>query len=186
MEGGWEKQFTLDWALRLQSLLVTNGWQVFLTREDDREIALSNRVAFAEDHHADLFVSLHFNSAGTNKSQAGLETYCLTPFGMPSTITRGYMDDPSQKFPNNAFDPQNLQLALRLHRTLLEVNGHRDRGVRRARFLGVLRTQQRPAILIEGGYLSNPREARMIAEPAYRQKLAEAVAQSLTIERFRN
>jgi len=186
VDPGWEKQFTLDWARRLQSLLATNGWQVFLTRTDDREIALSNRVAFAEDHNADLFLSLHFNSAGANTTQAGLETYCLTPSGMPSTITRGYSDDPTLTFPNNAFDPQNLQLAFRLHRTLLQVNGHLDRGVRRARFLSVLRTQQRPAILIEGGYLSNPREARMIADPAYRQKLAEAVAQGLAIESFRN
>jgi N-acetylmuramoyl-L-alanine amidase len=52
--------------------------------------------------------------------------------------------------------------------------------------LGVLRPQQRPAILIEGGYLSNPREARIIADPAYRQKLAEAVAEGLTSETFRH
>jgi N-acetylmuramoyl-L-alanine amidase len=43
----------------------------------------------------------------------------------------------------------------------------------------VLRGQQRPAVLIEGGYLSNPQEARLIAEPQYRQKLADAVAQGL-------
>jgi len=62
---------------------------------------------------------------------------------------------------------------------LLQVNGQHDRGVRRARFLGVLRNQQRPAILIEGGYLSNKREALLISEPAYRQKLAEAVARGI-------
>jgi hypothetical protein len=61
----------------------------------------------------------------------------------------------------------------------LQVNGRRDRGVRRARFLGVLRGQRCPAILVEGGYLSNPQEARRVADPAYRQKLAEAVAQAL-------
>jgi len=181
-ERSWEKQFTLDWARRLQSLLVTNGWLVFLTRTSDQEIALSNRVAFAQQHNADLFLSLHFNAAGENKTQAGLETYCLTPVGMPSTITRGYEDDPALEFANNAFDAQNLQLALRLHRNLLDVNGHMDRGVRRARFLGVLRGQQRPAILIEGGYLSSPLEARRIADPAYRQKLAEAVARGLAME----
>jgi N-acetylmuramoyl-L-alanine amidase len=81
--------------------------------------------------------------------------------------------------PNNAFDIENLQLALSVHRALLEVNGHHDRGVRRARFPAVLRGQDRPAILIEGGYLSNPREARLIADPAYRQRLAEAVAGAL-------
>jgi N-acetylmuramoyl-L-alanine amidase len=45
--------------------------------------------------------------------------------------------------------------------------------------MGVLRGQHQPAVLIEGGYLSNPREARLIADPAYRQKLAEAVAKAL-------
>ena len=98
---------------------------------------------------------------------------------MPSTVTREFEDDPAEVLPNNAFDVQNLQLALSVHQALLRVNGHRDRGVRRARFLGVLRGQQRPAVLIEGGYLSNPQEARLIAEPQYRQKLADAVAQGL-------
>jgi N-acetylmuramoyl-L-alanine amidase len=46
----------------------------------------------------------------------------------------------------------------------------------------VLRGQRRPAVLIEGGYLSNPREARRIADPVYRQKLAEAVAEALADE----
>jgi N-acetylmuramoyl-L-alanine amidase len=179
VESSWEKQFTLDWARRIQVLLMTNGWQVFLTRTNDQEMALSNRVSFAEQHRADLFLSLHFNSAGTNASQAGLETYCLTPRGMPSTITRDYYDDTTAEYTNNAFDEKNFQLAILLHRTLLEVNGHGDRGVRRARFPGVLRGQQRPAILIEGGYLSNPGEARLIAQAAYRQKLAEAVARGL-------
>jgi N-acetylmuramoyl-L-alanine amidase len=46
----------------------------------------------------------------------------------------------------------------------------------------VLRGQERPAILVEGGYLSNPNEARLIADPAYRQKLAEAVARALSFQ----
>ena len=174
-----EKEFTLDLARRIGRLLATNGWQVLLTRTDDTDVSLSNRVAFAEEHRADLFVSLHFNSAAPSQEQAGLETYCLTPVGMPSTLKRGYEDDAALVFANNAFDEQNFQLALKLHRALIKGTGIADRGVRRARFLGVLRGQNRPAILIEGGYLSNPREARRIADPAFRQKLAEAVANSL-------
>ena len=176
----YEKEFTLDWARRLGALLATNGWQVFLTRKSDMDMSLSNRIAFAEAHKADVFLSLHFNSAAPNNQQAGLETYSVTPTGMPSTVTRGYHDDLALAFPNNAFDAQNLQVALQVHRALLQVNGRHDRGVRRARYLSVLRGQTRPAILIEGGYLSNPLEARRIADPAYRQKLAEAVAGALT------
>jgi N-acetylmuramoyl-L-alanine amidase len=175
----YEKEFTLDWARRLGSLLATNGWQVLLSRSNDTDLSVSNRIAFAEAHQADAFVSLHFNSSAPNDQQAGLETYCLTPTGMPSTITRGYYVDTALAFPNNAFDAQNLQVAWQVQRALLQINGHHDRGVRRARYLGVLRGQKRPAILIEGGYLSNPREARQIADPAYRQKLAEAVAAAL-------
>jgi N-acetylmuramoyl-L-alanine amidase len=174
-----EKDYTLDWALRLEPLLTARGWQVFLTRTNDSELSLSNRVFFTEQCRADLFISLHFNSAAPNDSEAGLETYCMTPVGMPSTVTRGFADEPALVFPNNAYDPENVRFAVRMHRAILEVNGHLDRGVRRARFLGVLRGQQRPAVLVEGGYLSNPREARQIGTPGYRQKLAEAVAKAL-------
>jgi N-acetylmuramoyl-L-alanine amidase len=179
LDGRYEKEFTLDWARRLQTALATHHCEVFLTRADDTDLALSNRVAFAAQHKADVFLSLHFNSAAPNQSEAGLETYCLTPAGMPSSLTRGFADETGVAFPNNAFDTQNLQLALEVHRAVLQVNGH-DRGVRRARFPGVLRGQARPAVLVEGGYLSNPEEARQIAEPEYRQKLAEAVARALT------
>ena len=175
-----EKEFTLDLARRLKPLLEAEGWTVFLTRTDDYDLALSNRVQFAESHHADLFVSLHFNSAAPDKIQSGLETYCLTPTGMPSTLTRGFADPWQEYLPNNMFDAQNLQFALCLHDALLRVNGEEDRGVRRARFIGVLRGQKRPAILIEGGYLSNPGEAAKIEDPEFRQKMAEAIAGALS------
>jgi N-acetylmuramoyl-L-alanine amidase len=166
--------------LRLVPLLATNGWQVFLTRTNDSDVALSNRVMFAEAHHAEVFISLHFNSTSDrNKETAGLETYCSTPAGMPSSLTRDYADTWSQYFPNNSFDVQNLQLAVHLHTVLLRETGEDDRGVRRARFIGVLHGQRHPAVLIEGGYLSNPHEARLIESPAFRQKLAQAVADAL-------
>lgn len=181
VNGHYEKEYTLDWALRLQRLLATNGWPVFLTRSNDAEVALTNRVAFADARKASLFISLHFNSASPNQTEAGLETYLLTPSGMPSSLVRG-ADNAALSFPNNAFDIQNLLLALRVHRALLQINGDLDRGVRHARFLRVLQGQQRPAILIEGGYLSNVREARLIADPGYMQKLAEAVAGALVAQ----
>jgi N-acetylmuramoyl-L-alanine amidase len=176
--GRLEKDYTLDWARRLQTLLEARGWQVFLTRTNDVDVPLAERVAFAEARHADLFLSLHFNATSGN-GHAGIETYCLTPTGMPSAITRGYDDDPTLVFPNNQFDAQNLALALRVHRELLTVTKASDRGVRRARFLTVLRGQNRPAVLIEGGYLSNHREAALIDSPDHRQRLAEAIAKAI-------
>jgi len=183
LDGALEKEFSLDWALRLAPLLSSNGWQVYLTRTNDVFVSLTNRVVFAEEQKADLFLSLHFNASGnTNSDQNGIEIYCLTPRGMSSTLTRGYKDDPASLFPGNAFDSENWQYAYTLQRALLRVTGATDRGLRKARFMDVLQGHNRPAVLIEGGYLSNPREARQIADPAYRQKLAEAIAAALQPE----
>ena len=180
LDGRFEKEFTLDWAKRLKPLLKTNGWTVFLTRTNDAYVTNSDRVVFAETHHADLFISLHFNAPGNGDPKArGLETYCITPTGMPSTLTRNFADPWSEQLPNNAFDAQNLPLAVRVQSAVLRATGIEDRGVRRSRFDTVLRGQNRPAILVEGGYLSNPAEAKMIESPEYRQKLAEAVADAL-------
>jgi N-acetylmuramoyl-L-alanine amidase len=99
--------------------------------------------------------------------------------GLPSSLVRDYEDNVQQSFPNNAYDEQNLQIAYRLHRSVVEALCEPDRGVRRARFMGVLRGQNRPAVLIEAGYLSNAIEAKKIASADYRQKLAEAVARGL-------
>jgi N-acetylmuramoyl-L-alanine amidase len=179
LDGRFEKEFTLDWAKRLKPLLETNGWQVFLTRTSDVYVTNADRVVFAEARHADLFISLHFNStANRNEKTGGIETYCITPTGMPSTLTRGFADPWFENLPNNNFDAQNLQLAVHVQNAL-RVTGLEDRGVRRSRFDTVLRGQNRPAILIEGGYLSNPTEAKLIESADYRQKLAQAVANAL-------
>lgn len=178
-DGRFEKEFTLDWAFRIQSLLATNGWTVWLTRTNDMDVSLSNRVAFATSHHADAFISLHFNSAAPNTEQNGIETYCLTPTGMPSTLTRGYSDLWTDNYPNNACDAGNLQLAVRLQTALLHGTNESGRGIRRARFMTVLQGQKCPAVLIEGGFLSNTVEANKIESAGFRQKLAEAVADAL-------
>jgi len=174
-----EKVYTLDWALRVKPLLEARGWKVVLTRTSDVDLSLLDRVAIADKAKAAVFLSLHFNSGAQNPNSAGVETYCLTPTGMPSHLLRGYDDDMRQTFPNNGYDEQNLMLALRLHRSMVRHAGAADRGLRRARFMGVLRGQNRPAVLIEAGYLSNPAEARKIATAEYRQRLAEAVALGL-------
>jgi N-acetylmuramoyl-L-alanine amidase len=180
-DGSYEKGFALDWAKRLAVILETNGWKVFLTRTSDVDMTLTNRVIFSGANKADLFVSLHFNAAPSpvDHEEGGIETFCVTPTGMPSTLKREYEDDSTLMFPNNRFDAENLQYAIQVQRSLLKISGARDHGVRHARFMTVLRGQNCPAILVEGGYLSNPREAKRVADPAYRQKLAEAIAFAL-------
>ncbi|HVU09494.1 MAG TPA: N-acetylmuramoyl-L-alanine amidase [Verrucomicrobiae bacterium] len=179
LDGRFEKEFTFDWAKRLKPLLETNGWKVFLTRDSDMYVTNASRVTFTTAHHADLFISLHFNSAAPDTKQAGLETYWFTPTGMPSTLTRGYSDPWAERLSSDDFDGQNLQLAMKMQTALLHAVGMEDRGVRHVRYIEVLRNQKCPAILIEGGYLSNPHEAKLIESADYRQKLAEAVANAL-------
>lgn len=180
LDGRFEKEFTLDVARRLKPLLEAEGWKVYLTRESDVFVTNSDRFVYANKLQADLFISLHFNSAAPDTTQTGLETYCLPPVGTPSSISRGNYSDPwTQGFPNNAFDAQNLRLAVHIHTALLRAAHMPDRGVRRARFLTVLQGQLRPSILIEAGYLSNPDEASLIESEKYRQKLAETLAAAL-------
>ncbi len=177
LSNSFEKTYALDWAMRLKPLLEARGWKVVLTRTTDRTVELTERVLIAEQQQADLFISLHLNAAAAGA--AGLETYCLTPAGMASTLTRNYADPTNIVLPGNSQDFQSLHLAMRVHRSLLQNIGMADRGVQRARFMAVLKTQQRPAILIEGGYLSDRNEAKLLASPDYRQKLALAVAKAL-------
>lgn len=176
-----EKELTLDWARRIQRLLEGSAWKVILTREGDADISLLDRVALADRAQADLFISLHFNSMPNGAAENGIETYCLTPQYMGSHLLRNYEDDANKAYANNRYDAENLLLAFDLHRAMLGRTKAKDRGVRRARFMTVLREQNRPAALLEGGYLSNPEEARLIGTPEYRQKLAEAVAEALGV-----
>ena len=140
-------------------------------------MSLTDRVKFADRMKASLFISLHYNYA--SRAVSGLETYCLAPVGMPSHFTRGSPDRVSQTLPNNSYDTRNIQLACRVHSSLRVMCGMTDRGVRRVRFMTVLKGQNRPAILVEGGYLSNPTEAKLVDSAAYRQKLALGIANAL-------
>lgn len=178
----YEKDLTLDWALRIEKILEGTSWKVFLTRREDRELSLLDRVAFADGKNADLFISLHFNSlenTGGARDESGIETFCLTPTGAPSNVLRGYEDDARKVYPNNQYDSENILLATRMQQSLVKTSGRKDRGVRRARFMTVIREQKRPAVLIEGGFLSSPAEAARILDGAYRQQMAEAVCSAL-------
>ena len=96
-----EKEFTLDWARRLKPLLELNNAVVLLTRGSDLDLAISNRVAFAQQHRATLFLSLHFNSAAPNEVEAGLETSlphsCGYALDLNARLGRGFQPGFSQQ-----------------------------------------------------------------------------------------
>lgn len=177
--GYTEKAATLDTALRLKIILEKRGFEVLLTREKDVAIELQDRAPLANTAKADLFVSLHYNGgAAGDTTSGGIETYCFTPAGQYSTNKAGGKADITTE-PGNRFDTFNMLLAWHVHLATISSTGAEDRGVRRARF-AVLRTLNCPGILIEGGFMSSRTEGAQIANAAYRQKLAEAIADGLT------
>ncbi len=177
----FEKTFALDVVERLKPLLESAGYRVVLTRNSDRFVELEDRPAIAERAHADLFVSIHFNSAPDRVT--GIEIFSLTPQGQFSTDDnrREAKDEAAVFNPGNRNDPYNSRLAYEMQREMLADLKIPDRGHKRQRWK-VLRLALCPAILIEGGYLSNDDETRKIMTPAYRQEIAEAVAKG--IERY--
>ena len=172
---GTEKTLTLDLAKRVQAELRDKNLTVLLTRSTDRTVELDRRPEFAAGRRADLFVSIHLNSAGATAD--GIETYCLTPAGAVSTASpfEGWGRKGTGSETGNTFDEQNCWLAHCLQKSLLAGTGAADRGVRRARFL-VIRDAPCPAVLLECGFLSNAGEEKKLVDPAYRDKLAQAIA----------
>lgn len=170
-----EKVFTLDVARRLQRLLKAEGYRVVMTRTTDRSVGLDARAAIARKARADLFISIHFN-AFKQAGVAGAETYVMTPRGQRST-PQAERDPKMAKtsFPSNRHDRQNALLGYQLHRSLVKTLGAQDRGLKRFRY-SVLRAVPCPAVLVEAAFLSNAAEARKVATPAHRQKIAAAIA----------
>jgi N-acetylmuramoyl-L-alanine amidase len=183
---GWhyEKNYTLPLALELRQQLQKAGFNVIMTRTTDKYVTLSDRSALANRHNADLFVSLHFNATPTGRNEAkGPETYCITPIGANSSDE--YVES-SQTGPSvgtgpamgNRNEQKSLLLAYQVQKSLVDNLSANDRGVKRARF-AVLRDTAMPAILIEGGFMSNPVESKKIFSAAYRRRMAEAIVKGI-------
>lgn len=172
-----EKDAALDTARRAKALLEAQGYTVFLTRSDDRYLDLDDRAKIAGRHHADLFISLHFNSVESSADRVtGIEVFSLTPRYQYSTADSAREDDDVKvAVPGNRFDHWNIAASYAMHRELIENLRVSDRGLKRARWK-VLVLAPCPAVYVEAGYLSNDSEARKIATPAYRQKIAEGMA----------
>ena len=175
---GAEKDYTLDVCQRVKPLLEKRGIHVVLTRPDDSFLPLEDRADDANAAGDAVFVSLHFNSAADGGQAKGFEVYAITPQGAASTDDHGTSLDQFEGAPGNEFDEASLAMATCMQHSLLGHLPQIDRGVRRARF-AVLRLTRAPAILIEGGYLTNERESLVINDPAWRECLAESIAEGV-------
>ncbi len=173
-----EKTYTLLLALELRDQLRRAGFNVVLTRTRDVYVDLPERPAFGNRAKADLFISLHFNATPTSKDEvAGPQTYCITPVGASSTDAQGEGADYGPT-PANRVETKSLLFAYQIQKALVRNLAVNDRGVRRARF-AVLRDAQMPAILIEGGYMTNPVESKRIYDAAWRRQMAAAIVKGI-------
>ncbi len=176
---GMEKNYTLDTAFKLEKILKAEGLQVVLTRRTDEFVDLYERARIASQYSNFAFVSIHYNCATPEAS--GLETYCVTPCGSASTSSLYLSHSDGQRLPGNQDDALNILLAACVQSEIIRLNpGDQtaDRGVKRARFV-VIKQNVLPAILVEGGFVSNPMEARLVNADSYRQNLADAIARGI-------
>lgn len=159
--GVTEKSVSLAVSLKAQRLLTAAGYQVVMTRTTDIDVAapgvsdateLQARVDKAPPDAA-LFISVHCN-AFSNGNANGIETYHAP------TAVKG------------------ARLARLLNEELERLGGLNNRGVKAARFY-VMTHSQCPASLIELGFITNPREEKLLANNDYQQKLAQAITNAV-------
>ena len=174
--GTVEKDWTLRIAREVADRLVVLGIDAQLTRPADWTLTLPERVAMARDRGADLFVSIHFNSAANPEAQ-GTETFVLTAGGQPSTNAQDAGPHPDA-LPGNAYDGANQWLGYSIQQQLLQQTGNQDRGLRRARF-HVLRDAVSPAVLVECAFLTHAGEAHNLQQESYQRRLADGLTQGI-------
>jgi N-acetylmuramoyl-L-alanine amidase len=180
---GCEKDYTLDVARQLRPLLLARGFRVLMTREGDYFVPLEVRARIANAAPDAIFVSIHFNAADANAGATGFEIYSLTPRGAPSThddLMKANADNTQNGTP---VDTHSIELSACIYHSVLGHIGEFDRGIKRARF-AVLRLTKVPSVLVEGGFLTERGESKLIASKEWRGKLAQSI--SIGIDNYKS
>ena len=194
--GMQEKTVVLDIARRLKKLLEAAGVKVTMTRKDDTFFSLPERTAIASRSRADLFISIHANSSPV-RSVHGVEVYCLKDLGTLEKNEAQRQANHKLMFKNLAMKKGSVNLddivadmlythkqsvspalAANLVERVAQTAKTRDRGEKQSRFF-VLRNTLIPAVLAEIGFVTNPREGRLLKTDDYRQKIAEGLAKGI-------
>lgn len=186
-----EKDLVLDVSLRLGAMVKEKlQLEVIYTRDNDSFVALERRAEIANEHKADLFISIHANSS-TVRSVTGIETYYLSVSGTKASMEVAARENAAsqksiselssvlQQIAMNDKIRESVEFAGRVQYAMVTHTGvpgarARNRGVRRAPFI-VLIGAKMPAILAEIGFVSNAQDEAEMGKPEYREKIAEAV-----------
>jgi N-acetylmuramoyl-L-alanine amidase len=164
-----EKEVNLDVAYALRDELDKMGYETLMTRSDDRDMSLEERVQFTVQHKADLFVSVHSNDYGDPNTRGTMVLY--------------YDDHyPQAKYPASAamkmLTPQSLDLAQKVLNAVTATANTKNNGLMQSAAY-VIRSGEVPSILVETAFLSNKQDAELLAKPAVRQKIAEGIARGV-------
>ena len=191
-----EKDVTLAMARRLAEKLRGQGFEVTLTRTDDRYLKLEERTAMANMARGDLFVSLHTN-ANPRRDRSGVETYFLNVTDDRYARRLAARENGSLDMEETPRDVQRIltdldsKASAGASRTLARMvqkeitirtrqsqGPVRDRGVKNALFY-VLLGARMPAVLVETAFISNRAEEKRLASPAYQQLVADGVTRAV-------
>jgi N-acetylmuramoyl-L-alanine amidase len=156
-----EKALTLSTTFLVQEELKKLGYDVILTRSHDTYVPLNTRAQIANNHHADLFVSIHYNFA-LSEEVNGIEIF--------------YYKKPANEDDERLI--KSKKLAQKVLTAVIENTQSASRGVKQANF-AVIRETHMPAILVEAGFLSNRQERLKIKDPRYLKALAAGIAKGV-------
>jgi N-acetylmuramoyl-L-alanine amidase len=180
---GTEANYNLKVAGMVKTQLQAQGFKVVMTRDSNQFLSLQERVNFANAvKETAVYISIHFNSGG--RAARGIETFTLSPPGV-SHYGKEWKAADNQTRAGNQHDSANIALATSVHGSLLRRLGKNtfDRGIKRARF-SVLSGVRHPAILLEGGFMSHPYEARLIDMQDYQAAVAKGIVDAVGKYRY--
>ena len=200
--GTKEKDIVLDITKRTGRLLEKSGIKVIYTRDEDVFIPLLDRTKIANDSNGKLFVSIHAN-ANKNRKIQGFETFLLRPGKSEDAIEVASRENSVIKLEEVTDQYENLSGENLIMATMaqsmfmkesedlasiiqIELDKKLDtpnRGVKQAGFY-VLIGASMPNALVEVGFLSNPKEEKMLKQNSYKQKIAEALYHSIKSFKF--
>jgi len=191
--GTREKDLNLAIAKKLAQRLERAGYRVLLTREKDEFVSLKERVDFANKNKADIFISIHNNASRENPRAVGFETYFLAEGRTDLERAQALKENEVLKLEENSnpflndelslilsdlaqteFLKESEELACAIQDAADAYLGLANRGVKQAGFY-VLRGALMPAVLVEGGFLTNRREEKLLRQEKTQEKIAEAI-----------
>lgn len=191
LKGVHEKQITLSISKMLaQKIKKELGYEVLMTRKTDKYLSLEQRTSIANRNKADLFISIHTNSA-RNRKAYGIETYFLNLATDEDSISVAARENATST--KNISDLQTILNDLMRDAKINESsrlatyvqNGMtsslrkkykyiKDRGVRQAPFY-VLLGARMPAVLVEVSFISNSRECKRLKKKSYQEKICDGI-----------